>query len=577
MVLPSDATLRLIKWLARLDADGLLFLAERRNLKPSDLQSLTTVALALADNANIQATLQTLPRSALQVLSALAAGTTPSGDSSAVSRLGFIDDHEGTPLLLCREDQLVSANIPDQPALTATVVPGDWDQAALARAGTYLETMLCVVDDLVGYIARWPVPVNKDGLLGVSSHKVLQETLGDALDLAVLTRFLLGAGVLARQGSTVILAASQSWKDLDRTTQWELLARSWWETEPSWLHDVFAVNPGLHWDNDMATYVGYHFPLLGDAANLATIRVEAQVLGIIHEGRPTPWGLEVLSHSPAKSLASFLPEPVPGVYANEDFTFLAPGPLSTEHRTVLDRFTQKEHGGLVPRYRLTSTSIIEALQSGEEEKDIVDLLQSTSQNPLPQGMVHLVQDTIRHAHNIQLSPAERGTNVLVGSPQLALELLADPALQALTLSLRGESELTTTWPIERVHSALASARYVALMARRPAPASTNTVASAVEDPLHAAVEKLAASIAGAEKLGIPPWLGSMIEVATEHKIPLEIECEMPGGIITTLVMEPRSLSNGRLRGLELKNAMEKTIPVSCIKRIAPFAPGVDVS
>jgi hypothetical protein len=67
----------------------------------------------------------------------------------------------------------------------------------------------------------------------------------------------------------------------------------------------------------------------------------------------------------------------------------------------------------------------------------------------------------------------------------------------------------------------------------------------------------------------------MIEVATEHKIPLEIECEMPGGAITTLIMEPRSLSNGRLRGLELKNAMEKTLPVSCIRRITPWIPGID--
>jgi hypothetical protein len=36
-----------------------------------------------------------------------------------------------------------------------------------------------------------------------------------------------------------------------------------------------------------------------------------------------------------------------------------------------------------------------------------------------------------------------------------------------------------------------------------------------------------------------------------------------------LIMEPRSLSNGRLRGLDIKNAMEKTIPVSSIRVITP--------
>ena len=90
-----------------------------------------------------------------------------------------------------------------------------------------------------------------------------------------------------------------------------------------------------------------------------------------------------------------------------------------------------------------------------------------------------------------------------------------------------------------------------------------------ESPLARAVHTLASSISSAKAQGVAPWLGSMIEVATAHKIPLEIECEMPGGVLVSLVMEPRSLSNGRLRGLDIKNQMEKTIPISSIRQIAP--------
>ncbi len=575
MVLPSDATLRLIKWLASLDHDGLLHLARRRGLRPNDLASLTTLALALDDDANISATIQALPRPALLALTMLAEGEQVTGDVSEAARLGLVDDTSSEPHLLCRVDQVSHISVSDTAAPEATRSRPGFDQALLARAGSHVETLLCVVDDLLGYIQRWPVPINKDGVLSVSSHKMLQESLGDDIDLAVLTRFVVGAGIVTRHGSTLHLATDAPWSALSRVEQWTLLAESWWATLPPWVHTLCADYPESEWVVDLPALIAHHYPLLGTRADLVALRKEAHALGVLSEGLPTAWGQSLWLDSTADVLEAALPEAVPGVYANEDFTFLAPGPLSRAHRGILDRLTVKEHGGLVPRYRLSAHSIIEALQSQDQDMDMVQALQSTAQNPLPQGMVHLVEDTIRHARNIQLQSHGKGTRVVLGSSQLAKELLADPALSALTMSASGDQQLSTTWPIERVHSALASARYVALMTDRPAQPAVTHDSTTTPDALRLAVEKLVHSIEGAEKLGIAPWLGSMIEVATEHKIPLEIECEMPGGAITTLIMEPRSLSNGRLRGLELKNAMEKTLPVSCIRRITPWIPGID--
>jgi hypothetical protein len=92
------------------------------------------------------------------------------------------------------------------------------------------------------------------------------------------------------------------------------------------------------------------------------------------------------------------------------------------------------------------------------------------------------------------------------------------------------------------------------------------------DVLEAAVVALAETIESAARHGVPPWLGSVLEVAIANKIALDIDVEMPGGESVNLVMEPRSVGGGRLRGVELKNSMEKTIPISAIRHASPWIP-----
>jgi hypothetical protein len=59
----------------------------------------------------------------------------------------------------------------------------------------------------------------------------------------------------------------------------------------------------------------------------------------------------------------------------------------------------------------------------------------------------------------------------------------------------------------------------------------------------------------------------MIDVAIEGKISLDISVEMPDASLVRFVMEPRALSGGRLRGVEVHNATERTLPVSRIRSL----------
>ncbi|HAA79627.1 MAG TPA: hypothetical protein DCE05_04880, partial [Microbacteriaceae bacterium] len=72
-----------------------------------------------------------------------------------------------------------------------------------------------------------------------------------------------------------------------------------------------------------------------------------------------------------------------------------------------------------------------------------------------------------------------------------------------------------------------------------------------------------------------PGFGSIIEVATRTKTPLEIDVTMPDGTTVTSTMEPRSLSGGRLRGVEIKNSVERTLPVSRITAVRPVGPSLN--
>jgi len=574
MVLPSDATLRLIQWLANRESEDLWTLAADRNLRVADLQSLTTLALALNDDTNVARTLSRLDRQLLQEISALAQGTPCAGAVTELSALGLVDCSLDPPQLLCGESQVAKTVVLDSartPPVAAAAEPVGARE--YATAGTAIETLVCHLDDLLALIARNALPITREGAPSASTQKLLVEILGDTLDPALLVRFLLVSGLVENNKSDLTLSPKASaWNTLPRVGQWHTIAQAWWESAPSWLGHLVREFPNAHWVQELPGLVEYHYPLLGDAGSVQKLEHEARTLGVIAAGRPTPWGTALFEGTTPSGLEEFLPAPAPGVFAHEDFTLLAPGPLMPKHRQILDRLTTKELGGLVPRYRVTPQAILDALQVGEPAETMSTLLQETSQNPLPEGILHLLEDTIRQSQNIRLRAVGKRTIITVKTAQIAQELIADPALNALSLSITSPTELETPWPAERVHTALTSSRYVALIDHDPVAGKQQVPqAPQEESPLARAVHTLASSISSAKAQGVAPWLGSMIEVATAHKIPLEIECEMPGGLLVALVMEPRSLSNGRLRGLDIKNQMEKTIPVSSIRQIAPSA------
>ena len=577
MALPSESTLHLIQRLAELDHSSLSALARKRHVRPADLASLTTLAMSLLDDASVSAAVRALPREALTTIAALSTTGALDGDISELVTQGLVDPSSDPPRLLCQPEQLgvlgTLSNGATPPSLASRGTLGLTERS---RAASVAVTLLCQLDDLLEAMGPKAHSANKDHALGVTAQRALAENLGDGYNIVLLVRLAYLTRLLQHTGGELRLTSQvERWRQLSHWEQWREVAGAWWQTMPPWLGDVVRRFPGAHWADDVPRLTEYYYPLLDANAEIAEANEEARALGVTEQGLPTPWGEQLWGDNPDADFTPYLPGEVPGVYPHEDFTLLAPGPLSREHRLILDTLAERELGGLVPRYRLTPHSIVRALQQGTPASKITPLLQSTSQTPLPQGMVHLVDDTSRRAHDIELRGSGNGTILTVVNNQLGNELMADPALRPLSLAPVTDGTLISSWPVERVRNTLLGSRYLALIVDREGasvPSATAVVdAHATDtDPLTVAVDKLFSSIQSAAGHGVPPWLGSVIDVAMSRKMPLEIELEMPGGESLIMVMEPRSLSNGRLRGVELKNSMEKTIPVSAIRRVTPW-------
>ena len=578
MTLPSDTTLALISWLASRDTPALHTLVTRRGIAPGECVSFRTLAQALLHPDNIHASLQRLTR---QELSAL--HEPEAGDDSTLASLeewGFLSrTPEGCAVLIPRshlpapEDFEKTAS---PPSVTPASPPSDTQISAAAT-----RALSCVVSlvDLVDAIALSRFPVSPDGQLSTSALKNLQAELGVGYDVPTLYRLARQSGLLGSDTSVAALTAKAvAWRELSDEERYEQVVTAWWSGVPSWLGVVVAEHPALSWNSELVTHVAYHYPLVSPEAVLDQYRGDAETLGLTEGLSPTPWARELWgSGSVATSFGAWRPPYAPGVFAHDDYTLLASGPLAPHHREILSSIAARELGGLVPRYRITAGSILNALQDGVSPKSIPTMLMEVCVNEIPAGMLALADDVARRALDLEIHQRGDSTFVVTRRADLSDELLSDPGLIVLGLSRSGESELRCSWPAERVHSTLLAASYPSLLmdsSGKPLtsqPLVTSDAEIGEGAKLASVLEKIVADAREAAAKGVPAGFSSIIDIAIDTKTPLEIVVRMPDDALVTVVMEPRALSAGRLRGVELKHAVEKTLPASRITSVRAWS------
>jgi len=582
MTLPSDTTLALISWLASTDSTQLQTLIRRRRIAHSACTSFRSLAEGLLNPENIRESLSALPRA--QLLALRHPGTADAETLRALEESGFLSrTPAGHSFLVPPSALAILDTLEDKASEPRSAPPRKLTKGDIGAAASNGLTLVVSVSDLLDAVANARFPVSNEGAPTATSLKMLHAELGAGYDVTVLWRIAARAGLLGSHGSAAALTSrAQEWRELSDASRYAVLAHSWWTGVPSWLASTMTSHPEMPWDSALLTHLRYHHPLVNPEDDLQSISSDAQLMGMAHASTPTPWAVALWQdHDVAEAFASWSPAYAPGVFAHDDYTLLATGPLTPEHRGVLASITSRELGGLVPRYRMTSSSVLNALQDGVNPESVPGMLRDVCVNEVPASMVALAEDVARRALDLEVYSHGESTTLVTRRDTLSEELISDPGLIVLGLKRTGDRELTCSWPAERVHSTLLAASYPSLLVdSHGAPMAADSVVadeagSTREELHHTAIAELVRNAEESAAQGVPAGFHSIIEVATETKTPLEIVVTMPDGTSATVVMEPRALSAGRLRGVELKHVVEKTFPVSHITSLRAWSGDAD--
>ncbi|MCY7326791.1 MAG: hypothetical protein LH605_11775, partial [Microbacteriaceae bacterium] len=65
------------------------------------------------------------------------------------------------------------------------------------------------------------------------------------------------------------------------------------------------------------------------------------------------------------------------------------------------------------------------------------------------------------------------------------------------------------------------------------------------------------------------WLARQLDTAIRLKAALTVSVTMPNGTVVDYQLEPTSIAGGRLRARDRRSAIERTLPLSSITRVAP--------
>ncbi|MET0806105.1 MAG: helicase-associated domain-containing protein [Lacisediminihabitans sp.] len=575
----------------------------------------------------IQQTLTRLDRVTLTVLSAIAMGASTAPDVAArVSSVGGAPLPASTVLEIAAEaralllmappvadsDSLTlyepvaaqlrawpSFGLPDLQQLATAPAPAalepvpDVDQRIIDRlAAERAFTATSAVTELLAEVERDPARELAKGGVALPDTKRLASAMSMDLDsVATFVEVAERAELLAREsGYTMITELGRSWLLRPTRERWGVLAAAWYERLPADIRRLLGERTHALWGQGLRGYIDWLYPAGGDWMDqrIATGTRDAELLGITANQAPsTPGGL-LLSEGTEPAVAAMgalLPPEVAQVYLQHDLSVVAPGPLTPEVDARLRAMADVESRALASTYRVSTSSVNRAMAAGESEESMLDFLRSVSLTGIPQPLAYLLHEAATRYGQVRvgaLTASETDARTYVssdsssgGDEHMLGTIAVDQNLSALGFH-RSEGRLLSRFPLDVVFWSLSDARYpvaaedasgaiLSLRRQRTArPVSTDTT-----DPLDALIERLRIGGAAEPQEEGQAWLLRQLDIAIKSKVELTVTVRMPDASATSYVLEPTSVSSGRVRFRDRKSAIERTLPLSSIASLGP--------
>ncbi|MGD8165688.1 helicase-associated domain-containing protein [Herbiconiux sp. P16] len=441
-------------------------------------------------------------------------------------------------------------------------------------------------------------------------------TIGALVEVATAARL-----VIVDADTLLSTTRADEWSLLPSAERWLALATAWIGSldEPVHraLHTAAAGGTDADWTSGAALRDAYAalFPAADDAmrAGLAQVDAVAELLGLTVDGRSTLFGRAALAASatapPADASASAadldalttaLPPEVAQVYLQHDLSVIAPGPLVPPVDARIRLLADLENRGVASTYRISQPTIDRALASGETEASLREFLAATSLTGLPQALDYLLAEGGRRHGLVRVrrlgeapvtdgsapTSSPYGARTLIRTADRALlgAIAVDQSLAPLALRRDEDESLSSRVDATAAYWLLVDARYPVLAedaeggelvmrrarvaAAPPAPVASPTgprasAPAAVAEFVQRLRESSARSAPGDESA----WVARQLDKAVRSRTPVSIAVRMPDGSSVRLDVTPLSLSNGRLRCVDVRAGTERTVPVANIRLI----------
>ena len=379
-------------------------------------------------------------------------------------------------------------------------------------------------------------------------------------------------------------AEADGWLELNPKERFVFLAKLWrsqlGEDSAQELLKMRLAHP----HHSLDSLFRHTYPFADSLVNSRVTGLEAMadLIGLTAGKSATTWFELVLKNdmdAAAGLLAAHLPETSERLIIQADLSLIAPGPLPTAIEIELRRFAETEQISMASTYRLTGLSLSHGLETGLTETKIRDLLLRLSGKDLPQPVDYLLREAVARFGRLVVAdgPGEARSLIKSSDAILLTEIANESKLRPFSIRKTPDGDLFSRFEPEVIYFGLREAGFSAIrvdgkgMVISPRTVAARTSAIEVVSTVESDIERLREHD---ERLGTEPGTDDLvrqIEFALKNRSRLLITATDRAGQAHEFLLEPKNLSNGRLRGIDTRAEIERTLPLERITSASPVA------
>jgi hypothetical protein len=574
---------QLVEALRGLSDDGLRSLVAARLVPLGNIDDFYSLAEVLNSAKSYAAVIGSLSRNQLASLSEISKGeAVTASEFESLLKLQLVYRDQGKAKAYGALIEQLKTNkaftrslriLGEQPTAPAQI---DIDKNCGLIAFETMQALTELIFDLEKHLIR---EVGKGGV-GLPDVKRLAAALGKANDFAKTTFALAGRlGLMTlNQGRHLLTAEAVEWLEQEQLARMKTLYSNFIDLLGPELSQELAT---LEAGSSLRLWLEEQFPLAENmvGSRIGQILQSAESFGLTFEEHTSSWFAAAVSgKKPFEKLMSpNLPAVQERIILQADLSIIAPGPLPTKTEALLRRFANTENIGLASTYRLSALSVCHGLETGLSTEEITKILGDAFGAKLPQPVEYLLAEVKSRFGRLVVTDSKIGESrsVIESSDNVLLtEIGNDPRLRPFSLIRPSNEKLSCRFEPSVVYFGLRECGYLAI--RKDA---SGKVVSPIESAETATnqnslnkwderIAKLREADLSSAKAGNDEVMTRQVQMAIRNKAKLSITVNRPDGTQLVIELEPSGIANGRLRGLDRKAQVERTLPLTTISAIS---------